>query len=338
MVPARWKTNRTPETSHGSDYFFNRIIRNNENDFLKAGISETTKDNLNTILKVELDDIEGRLREVIDNPVLMKEVFKREDYLLNDLALSTSSNCCVSKNDPKSIILQYYPNAILIISKDYDIASKTANMLKEKFNELARTTKDFGLTLVEFAYGKELAETRLKASEYKILSYKFKEPRNDLERQVITDIAKMTDCNLSNVEVFFDSPKESYEYDNLIVIDAETCIDVEVTDYQTAREKTHDNMDNLKSEIILNTLDKAQRLKATCVIIVRGFPKQTFTQIQELAQSRGIFLFDESNYKKSLEDIILSKFIQKYSEYEERTKYESRFAPRRRERSSGSTI
>lgn len=70
--------------------------------------------------------------------------------------------------------------------------------------------------------------------------------------------------------------------------------------------------------MILSSLDKAQRLKAQCIIIAKGFPEQTFQQIKDLTSSRNIILLDDVNYKKTLEKIILKKFKDSYFDYRSR--------------------
>lgn len=46
--------------------------------------------------------------------------------------------------------------------------------------------------------------------------------------------------------------------------------------------------------------DKAQRLSARSIVVVNGFPEETFSQLRTLADSRGVILMNEKDYKEKL--------------------------------------
>jgi hypothetical protein len=64
-------------------------------------------------------------------------------------------------------------------------------------------------------------------------------------------------------------------------------------------------VDNLKSSVLLRTFDKANRLRIDSVIVLKGFPKDVFLNIQQIAESRGIILVDSQRIDEILSIIVL---------------------------------
>jgi len=321
-----WKINEQKRDDRlSASYFFEKAVDENKNDFIRVGISDGVIQNLTSLINAELAGFENILLEVIENLSLVKTILNNDESLLRGVQTTSKTNCYITMNDPKTLVLYDPPNTLNIISKSYEAATTLAQKIKQDFERLNDTTKDFGLTITEISYGKERVLNRIKNSKLKIISTKIGEPRNGFEREVINSLNKITDCFITNADISFQEPNENFEYDILVCINANTYIDIEVTDYETAREKTHQNRDSLKTELILSTLDKAQRLKATSVIIAKGFPKQTFQQLKETAASRNILFLDEVDYEKTIGEMILKKFIEESESEESRFRSQNYF-------------
>jgi hypothetical protein len=117
-------------------------------------------------------------------------------------------------------------------------------------------------------------------------------PKNEFEQEVMNNIAKITDCMLTNKEIFFLAPDENIEYDILLPVGKKNFIDIDVTDYETAKDKSRKakgslTTETLKSQIIVNPSDKAMRLRAELISIVKGFPTNTLKQLKEFSDSRN---------------------------------------------------
>lgn len=75
---------------------------------------------------------------------------------------------------------------------------------------------------------------------------------------------------------------------------------------QKLKETTKHFKENLKSTILLRTFDKANRLGIESVVILNGFPKDVFSDIREIATSRGIILLDNESIN-DIHSILIGK-------------------------------
>lgn len=173
-----------------------------------------------------------------------------------------------------------------IVGKDMSKVNTVIEAITWEFHNINNYAHDFGLTFQHLVSGRDYALETLK-SAINDSEPRFGETRNDFERQIISDIADITNCMLTNVTISFTKPSENFEYDILVPIHKSEILDIKITDYQSIREQLQ-NTETLKSKLILSTSDKAKRLEAEVVIIARGFPKIIYDQINELAKSRGI--------------------------------------------------
>lgn len=95
--------------------------------------------------------------------------------------------------------------------------------------------------------------------------HKTNNPKNEFEH------AKITDCGLANKEIIFLNPDETLEYDVLVPVGMNKFLGIEITDYQSAKAKESLTNETLKSQLILNPSDKAKRLKAELISILKAF-------------------------------------------------------------------
>jgi len=231
------------------------------------------------------------------------------------IELPSTPDIFVTIDEPKVLIIRIWSNVFLIISKELEKAKKINEMIRLEFERLNKTTKDFGLNLSEYLTGNEYSMSMINRITEKISTITIRPTKNTFEQEVIDMIEKFTNSSIHNIEIQFKEPNESFEYDILLPTSREHVFDIEVTDYETAKGKVYENLDSLKSQLILSTLDKAQRLHAQSIIITKGFPEETFNQMKELASSRNITLLNEHNYVDTLEKIITTKFLERYDEF-----------------------
>lgn len=326
IIPVVWRATQATESTPGSDYFFKSTISDKKNVFQSLGISKETVQNITKMVKTESRGQEDKILEAVQNADLTKNILEQDENFEQDLLLPSFEGVFVTLDEPKGVILRIWKNCFIIIAKDIDTGMKINEKIKVDFDNLNKVTKDFELELTEYLTGKDYAMTMLTKSDIKFTSVNFTIPKNDFEQEILHEVEKLTNCLLNNVEIKFEEPTETFEYDILVPISDNEIVDIEVTDYETAKGKAYENLDTLKSQLILSTLDKSQRLKANCIIIAKGFPENIFNQMKEVATSRNITLLNEVNYKQNLEKIIFENFLKEHKEYSGRTMLRQRRA------------
>jgi len=324
IIPVVWRATEATESSPGSEYFFKSTISGKKNVFQSLGISKETVQNITKMLKTESRGQEDKILQAVQNADLTKSILEQDENWERDLLFPSFEGVFVTLDEPKGVILRIWMNCFIIVTKDIDTGMKLNEKIKVDFDNLNKVTKDFNLELTEYLVGKDYAMHMLTKSDIKFTSVNFTVPKNDFEQEIMHEVEKLTNCILNNVEIKFKEPTETFEYDILVPISDNEIIDMEVTDYETAKGKAYENLDTLKSQLILSTLDKSQRLKAVCIIIAKGFPDNIFNQMKEVATSRNITLLNEVNYKQNLEKIIFENFLKEHKEYSERTMFRQR--------------
>ena len=313
--PIIWRTSSKENTTQDSDYFREQIIESNKGDFKEIGISDETIENIIKIVKTEFQGQEEKLTEVTGNQRITKKLLNMDKDWIEELKNNSNNGCFVSISEPSILVVRTpYQNSIFLFGKNSEDVSRKLEEIKTSFYKLNEVTKDFGLELVQFITGKEYAEDQLLKLNQSILTMKFKLSKNKFEEEVIKSIQQIINIVLNNVEIMFDKPTETFEYDIIIPIDTDEILNIEITDYTTLKEKIHETSETIKKELILNTLDKAQRLKAKSIIITKGFPKEIYDSMKELATSRNIILLNDINYIDQIEELIIEKCLNSKSD------------------------
>jgi len=315
IIPVVWRISETEETTHDANYFFEKVIENNISKFQQVGISQATQENISKMIQTELRGQENKLTSAsgdVDITSKLLNIFRDWD---ENIITPTNYGAFVTQDEPMGIILRIRRNTLMIIAKDLEQAKKINETIRMDFEKLNKTTKDFGLNLTEYLTGKEFSLSMLNRINDKIKQLNYRPTKNSFEKEVMDEIEKITNCNLNNVEIQFSEPVETFEYDILLPTSIEHVFDIEVTDYESAKAKVYENQGTLKSQLILSTLDKAQRLSAESIIIAKGFPEEIFNQMKELATSRHITLLNENNYKETLPKIISTKLLNRFEDY-----------------------
>lgn len=298
------------------EYFFRKIVIENTEDFevldIHAMISSALSGAYNSVSKKLVE----KLSPVIstDN---MDRLFhlpsKIDDMLIRRSFLDTPPIVYLHKKSP-TFIIPSPGNTFCVISNDSKNVTSLIRSLKSKSEELAIITKDFGLPLQKFLAGKDYQAFLLTNME-KIAKFESGNPKNNLEKEVIDVCSKVTSSFLSNVTVHFKEPNESFEYDFFINLPRNKLI-VEPTDYESIKEEISGQRlatETLKSKIILAMQDKAQRLNAKSIVVVNGFPEDTFSQLKIIADSRGVILMNENDYKQKLPDELCYAMLSSFS-------------------------
>jgi len=313
IIPTVWRTTDADDSRQRTEYFFEKGIEENESKFKKIGVSKETLENITKMVDVELKGLSNEITEATgDVGIPSKLVIK--DWT-EKMILPSSPGIFVTIDEPKALIIRVWNNVFIIISKELEKAKKVNEMIRLEFDRLNKTTKDFGLNLSEYLSGEEYCMDMINKINEKINTITIRSTKNSFEEEVIQTIKTFTNGIISNAEIQFKEPNESFEYDILLPTSRDHLFDIEVTDYETAKGKVHENIDTLKSQLILSTLDKAQRLHAESIIITKGFPEEVFNQMRELAGSRNITLLNEHNYADTLEKIVIEKFLERYDEF-----------------------
>jgi hypothetical protein len=207
----------------------------------------------------------------------------------------------IHKSSP-SLVVPVTENTFCIISNEEGHVSALALKIKSQIEELSEVTKDFGLKLKKVLLSKDYQRFILESMK-NVDKAELGDPRNDFEKEVIETCSRVTTSFLSNVTVQFKDPLESFEYDVFSSFPPRTRLIVEPTDYTIIKDEIRNGKvapETLKSKVVLAMIDKAQRLRARGIVVTSGFPQDTFTQLKIIAESRGVILMDERDYKEKL--------------------------------------
>jgi len=294
-------------------YFFDRVVRQNETYFetlhIRKEIRKAVSDSAESLAKT----LHGKLETIIPFQDVITALLPDSKLLSERVILDydAPSEFYFCKKSAGFIVPLGF-NSFCVITKNKKDSDEIMNYIKTESEKLNNVTKDFGLSIEEVASGKKYQENILKSSN-NVQNIQQKEPKNDFEKEVINFCNELTNSILSNVDISFIEPTETYECDNFIGMNESTRRIIEPTDY-TATTDPLPKGENFKSQIILRALDKARRLGASSIVIVKGYPEQAYSDVKKIAESRGIILLNETNYKSSLPQILCNDLIKAFGE------------------------
>jgi hypothetical protein len=287
-----------------SDYFFRKTVSENSEDFevidvhamfsyamtgAYNSVSKKLKEKLSPVISSDTLDGLFHLPSTVDN-MLVRRAF-----------VDMPTTVYLHKKSP-TMIVPIRSDTFCVISNEAKKVQALVKELKSKCDALSTVTKDFGLALQKFLSARDYQSFLLTKME-KISKFEIGEPKNPFEKEVIEACSLVTNSFLPNVTVQFEEPNECFEYDVFINLPPRTRFIIEPTNYETVQKEINVQKlatETLKSKIILATQDKAQRLSARSIVIVNGFPEKTFAQLKTLADSRGVILMNEEDYKEKL--------------------------------------
>lgn len=295
-----------PRIELGGDYFFRKTVAENEEEFETVDVHSE----LLFAIAQGMESVETKLKEQLSS-ITSSEIIEKLLAPLRQRALRRIERPLTFRGVPRrfhfhkespSIIFSVASNFFYVISDSKKHATTLVKDIKSKFEKLNEVTKDFDLELSKFLTSKDYQSFILERFE-NVKKIDYGKPRNAFEEKVIETCGKVTSSFLSNVNVEFEEPKESFEYDLFVDFVGGRTIIVEPTDYEKVKKEIHEEKiatETLKSKIILATQDKARRLRARSIVISNGFPNETLLKLKKIANSREVRLMSEKDYEIDL--------------------------------------
>lgn len=292
--------------SHRDGYFLRKVITENKEEFESINFEEDVSKTAVREIEKYKGEVKNKFAKILPSEDITKNLPPTEELILINLERENPFRFSFHKKS-SSVIIPLHSTLFYVLSRTKEEAKKLVEYLRSKFMELSEITKDFDLKIDEILIGREFQEHILKRVE-NIRDISYGEPRNDFEREVIDVCNNLMNSFLSNVNVSFEKPPENFEFDIFIGLTNKRKLIIEPTNYETIKkEKTAG--ESLKSSLILKTLDKARRLGAESIVITKDVPTEIFNSIKEMADSRGILLLNEGNYKTGVYDQILANIM-----------------------------
>lgn len=285
------KTSVLPDES----WYFDKVV--SEIGFEPLDFSAEVKKLILKHAEEEKQKIRHRLKNIITYPELLGAFLSSID-----VDFFSPKGVYLHKN-PLAIVLRIDEDSFIVISSNKDEGETVVEKFRSRFIELGKTIANFGYLIDRFETGKNVVKQWLESKKDIFATNELK-PKTDLEEKIIEVIDQFTDSYISNLEIIFKDPSESFEYDVVLVLHEKLALNIEVMDYedvkdeiQKLKETTKYFKENLKSTILLRTFDKTNRLGIESVIILKGFPSDVFSNIREIATSRGMTLLDSKSTK-----------------------------------------
>jgi hypothetical protein len=295
----------TPQ--YTGSYFLRKVIRNNSSKFKSLGFDNGLHDQMRDLYKRKHSEDVKELLDILQEPRLTEEALANPERI--DELLPRRPANRLHKVDGTGLIIDNDDGSFHIIAKNKTDAEAISSWTISEIEKLGSITRDFNLTLSSIAEGRNFAERLIRQVDN--MGMVQREPKNDFERQVIEDVAQITNAAIPNLEIRFQKPDESFEYDVLLPVANGLVIDIEVKDHEIVREEAHLSFETMKQKIISGPLDKARRISGTAMVVEKGFPKDKLNQLRELGTSRGVTLLDEIGYKGEIERYILQTLLRR---------------------------
>jgi hypothetical protein len=294
-IDARWLDGRGARSLNDAWFLDNALAKSG---FLSVSASPGIDEMLDRVNQEARQIITQKLTQVLLNnsPLVRSLVPSFETRLQGTREVMVRDN-------PPALALRTGDSSITLLTQNRLNSTRNLRELRLHLAELARLTKNLGTTLQDVSYGPHFARNWLSSNP----DVKGVSPRishNSFERTVISMVKQISGSYLANVQVVFDNPPESHEYDLIIPVSTYLRFDIEVMDYSSVQREIsrRGSSENLKSVILLRTKDKTLRLgpDVQLVVILRGFRKEVFAQIFELARSRRIVLLNDTALRGKL--------------------------------------
>lgn len=310
-----------PRSELGADYFFKKVISEHEDEFETVDVPSKL---LEAVIQ-GISSTETKLKEQL-SPIISSETIEKVLEPIRTRALDRIHSRLTFRGVPRrfhfhkespSVIFSVTSNLFYVISENKKDATTLVTDIKSKFEKLNEVTKDFGLELLRFLTSREYQSFALENLE-NVKKIDYGKPRNAFEEKVMKTCGKVTSSFLSNVNIEFDEPAESFEYDVFLGFPGGRRVIVEPKDYETIKEEMRKEKiatETLKSKIILATQDKARRLDARSIVIVKGFPDETFLKLKKIADSRRVSLMNEKDYEVGLPTELCSNLLSAITPY-----------------------
>ena len=276
-----------------SKYFLDKFIAKNREEFEQIDIAHELEHILRKGFKEIRLRLKNKLEEILPFPDLYDRIPAFEKYIdlnFDEYYERAALPSFYFSKKFSSLLIPRSLDSFLVISE----TKKNVTQLVKKIKSESEKLSDATIKLDSFSVGEKSQELIL-SNTPNVSRISFEEAKNDFEKEIIRTCKKNTDSLLSNVNVYFKNPIENFECDVYVAFGGEDKLIIEPTDYNQLKRELPSG--KLKQELVLQTSDKARRLGAKAVVIAKGFPDQTFSEIKKIADSRGVVLFNEENYK-----------------------------------------
>jgi hypothetical protein len=298
-------------TLENESYFIRKIVQDHSAKFKTLGADAFLFEKMKLVLEQKRSEDVTELSEIIpDTELVQWTLGELRDTLQAYVRPRRSASSRLYKVD-SSLLLDNHDGTFHVVAKKKNDAEGLVDWVLSEIGRVGGVTRDFGLSLSSVVAGRDFA-VKVVNQIQNFTGMTECKPKNDYEREVAHEVAEMTNAILPNIEISFSKPSEKFEYDVLVPIANGEIVDVEVKDYGKVTEDAHKNSDTLKSKVISSPLDKAKRIGATKTIVVtRGFPQESFSQLKELATSRDVTFVEENNYKMEIERAIVQRVLRR---------------------------
>lgn len=290
-------------------YFFQKAIVQNTKDFETIDVFSEIRKFFNKGVDNTLERLKEKLGAVIPSSDVVNSIISKkthEHYSLPRLELELPRAVYFHKTKPV-VIIPTSPSLIYLLGPKAEGVKEVIAKIRRECEGLSKVTSDFGLKLISVLTSREYQENLLTSLE-NIDSIEIGKSKNDFEKEVIQEVGRFTTSFLPNVTIKYTKPVENFEYDLFLGFSRKSRVIIEPTDYESLKSELQDGKfgkETLKSKVILGTLDKARRLQAESVIVTKGFSKQQLSALKSLADSRGVGLMSDENYKIRLPSFLL---------------------------------
>jgi hypothetical protein len=203
--------NLNPEmpTLPDESWYFERVM--SSTGFVPLDFSAVVKESIIQIAKNDRSVLFDRIKKIVKYNELIQA-------FLSSINIDFSSPLGVYVSDtPQAIILRLDDNCFFVLSVRETDGQQIVERLQSCFIELRKTVTEFGYTLENFVTGRALARQQLE-SKKEIVRIETHESKNDLEKRIIEIVSQVTDSYLSNLEIVFKNPAESFEYDLVLLL------------------------------------------------------------------------------------------------------------------------
>jgi len=298
--------NKSPTPLPDEEWYFLKYLV--DNDISAFDYSQDIKKEIMNLVMENTINLLLKFKEKKIHDLIIKSLLSHLD-----IKFSTQKKIFIHE-DPFGIIVQINKSNILIISNNNDNVKQITEKLHQAFMRYSDEIKEFGYTLGYFISGKNLVEKWL-VDKKNVAEIKILKPKNKLENKVINYIKKYTDSFLSNIEIKFIEPVETFEYDIILEL-PNIFLNIEIMDYSSIKDEIYETkkatplfIENIKSTTLLKSIDKANKLDLKLIIVMSGFPNDVLKNIKTIASSRGITII-EANSLNNLSKIIMEQVSQ----------------------------
>lgn len=175
-----------------------------------------------------------------------------------------------------------YPGLVRIVSNNKNAARDLLGKLTSEIGDLAEQFHGAGVNELHTYEGEEYTK-RLLDHPSATLNISIEQPEG-FEESVLESLKPQSQGFASNIRVDFEGYSQNHEFDILYAISPRELIQIEVKDYSGTDDEPGEK------DVIHRPYRKASLLNIThTIVVVKGVPEDTLTELQENAELRNNF-------------------------------------------------